>query len=135
ATVTAPTTLFTTFNVTSTTAGGLRFPTLDGLGYPGALGYLCYVETTDNHYLYGQLSAAWLAANGTTDCQYPDLHALDGWQPEWGIPDTAAIDDGYARAVAGNVSYPEGVKTETDYRRFVLPDGGWVAVLDNMNPE
>ena len=84
-TMTAPSGEFPGFAVTTVAAGSACYPAFSGLSMAGGKGYFMYCSAGD-HFTDVIVSCGWLAANGATGYQVPNLTGLAGWQVAWSIP-------------------------------------------------
>ena len=115
---------FDTFTVSSVVEQDLRYPVFAGLTYPGARGYFIYCSTY-THFVDVIVSAGWLAANGTTSYQVPDLTGVQGWQAAWSIAAAETIRDDDAVAFYGNAPLATSIGQHFSPVHFMLAPGEW----------
>ena len=119
---------FATFMVGTADAGGARYPVFSGLSEPGGRGYFMYCGA-GVYFVDAIVSSDWLAANGTTSCQVPDLTGLAGWQAGWSIPAGTAITDQDAVFLDGNVPLAACARQYFNDGLVPLAAGEWVSTL------
>ena len=122
----APSGEFATFSATTVAAGGASYPVFSGLSMAGGKGYFMYCGNGD-YFTDVIVSSGWLAANGTTGYQVPNLTGLAGWQVAWSIPADAAITDEDAVFLDGNVPVATCVQHHFNRTNAPLAAGEWVS--------
>lgn len=127
-TVDVPTGGFPTFAVSTVDAGGACYPVFSGLSMPDGKGYFMYCGAS-TYFIDAIVSSGWLAANGTTSCQVPDLTGLAGWQVGWSLPASTVITDQDAVFLDGNVALAKCVRYHFNDELAPLAAGEWVSTL------
>lgn len=125
-TMTAPSGEFPGFAVTTVAAGSACYPAFSGLSMAGGKGYFMYCSAGD-HFTDVIVSCGWLAANGATGYQVPNLTGLAGWQVAWSTPADAAITDQDAVFLDGNVPVATCVVHHFNRTYAPLAAGEWVS--------
>ncbi|MHB9108414.1 MAG: hypothetical protein ACYDCO_15265 [Armatimonadota bacterium] len=129
-----PSANFDTFSVTSVVdEHHRRYPVFSGLTFPGHRGYFMYCDTYA-HFVDVIVSAGWLAANGATAYQMPDLSGVDGWQASWSIAESETINDEEAMAFYGNASLATCIGQYFSPAHFMPAPGEWIGIAWDVQP-